>query len=127
MFNWKKDKISSRLTDTFIGEGTIVEGSIRSEGGVRLEGQLRGDISCKGDVVVGESGFAVSNISADNVILAGQVTGNVHITGKLTITSTGKLYGDMTAATIVNRMSAERTADAADAPGPGIVGLSDSA
>ncbi|SDW69934.1 polymer-forming cytoskeletal protein [Paenibacillus sp. CF384] len=98
MFNWKRDKISAKLTDTFIGEGTIVEGTIRSAGGVRLEGQLRGDISCDGDVVVGESGFAVSNITAHNVILAGQVTGNVHITGKMTISSTGKLYGDMTAA-----------------------------
>ncbi|MBP3966302.1 bactofilin family protein [Paenibacillus lignilyticus] len=100
MFNWKRDKISAKLTDTFIGEGTIVEGTIRSAGGVRLEGQLRGDISCDGDVVVGESGFAISNITARNVILAGQVTGNVHITGKLTISATGKLYGDLTAATL---------------------------
>ncbi|WP_308637816.1 bactofilin family protein [Paenibacillus silvisoli] len=100
MFNWKKDKISAKLTDTFIGEGTIVEGTIRSEGGVRLEGQLRGDLSCKGDVVIGESGFAVSNMTANNVILAGQVTGNVHIAGKMTITATGKLYGDLTAATL---------------------------
>lgn len=100
MFKWKKDKISSKMTDTFIGEGTIVEGTIRSAGSLRLEGQLRGDISCEGDVILGESGFAVSNITANNVVLAGQVNGNVTITGKLTIMSTGKLYGNMTAASL---------------------------
>ncbi|QHT59301.1 polymer-forming cytoskeletal protein [Paenibacillus lycopersici] len=97
---WKKDKISTSLTDTFIGEGTIVEGAIRSAGSVRVEGQLRGDIFCEGDVVLGESAFAISNITARNAFLAGQVTGNVRISGKLTITSTGKLYGDMDAATL---------------------------
>ncbi|AZN39506.1 bactofilin family protein [Paenibacillus albus] len=100
MFKWKKDKISSKMTDTFIGEGTIVEGTIRTAGSLRLEGQLRGDISCEGDVILGESGFAVSNITANNVVLAGQVNGNVTITGKLTIMSTGKLYGNMTAASL---------------------------
>ncbi|REE90572.1 cytoskeletal protein CcmA (bactofilin family) [Paenibacillus taihuensis] len=100
MFKWKKDKISSKMTDTFIGEGTIVEGTVRSAGSLRLEGQLRGDISCEGDVILGESGFAVSNITANNVVLAGQVNGNVTITGKLTIMSTGKLYGNMTAAAL---------------------------
>ncbi|WP_219835320.1 polymer-forming cytoskeletal protein [Paenibacillus sp. R14(2021)] len=101
MFNWRRDKISTQLTDTFIGEGTIVEGPIRSSGSVRLEGQLRGDIFCEGDVTLGESAFAVSNITARNVYLAGQVTGNVRISGKLMITSSGKLYGDMDAATFV--------------------------
>ncbi|SEP02325.1 polymer-forming cytoskeletal protein [Paenibacillus sp. OV219] len=100
MFKWKKDKVSSKMTDTFIGEGTIVEGTIRSAGSLRLEGQLRGDISCEGDVILGESGFAISNITANNVVLAGQVNGNVTITGKLTIMSTGKLYGNMTAASL---------------------------
>ncbi|QHW31503.1 polymer-forming cytoskeletal protein [Paenibacillus rhizovicinus] len=97
---WKKDKISTLLTDTFIGEGTIIEGAIRSAGSVRVEGQLRGDLFAEGDVVLGESAFAISNITARNVVLAGQVTGNVRISGKLTIASTGKLYGDMDAATL---------------------------
>ncbi|MBM7568032.1 bactofilin family protein [Paenibacillus sacheonensis] len=97
---WKRDKISTLLTDTFIGEGTIVEGAIRSAGSVRLEGQLRGDVFSEGDVVLGESAFAISNITARNVFLAGQVTGNVRISGKLTIAATGKLYGDLDAATI---------------------------
>lgn len=95
---WKRDKISTLLTDTFIGEGTIVEGPIRSAGSVRLEGQLRGDIFSEGDVFLGDTAFAISNITARNLFIAGQVTGNVRISGKLTITASGKLYGNMDAA-----------------------------
>ena len=97
---WKRDKISTLLSDTFIGEGTIVEGPIRSAGNVRLEGQLRGDLFCEGNAVLGETAFAIGNITARNLFLAGQVTGNVRIGGKLTITATGKFYGDMDAATL---------------------------
>ncbi|NBD25563.1 bactofilin family protein [Paenibacillus glycinis] len=97
---WKRDKISTSLSDTFIGEGTIVEGPIRSAGNVRLEGQLRGDLFCEGDAVLGETAFAIGNITARNLFLAGQVTGNVRIGGKLTITATGKFYGDMDAVTL---------------------------
>ncbi|MBO7747961.1 polymer-forming cytoskeletal protein [Paenibacillus sp. MWE-103] len=97
---WKKDRISTLLSDTFIGEGTIVEGAIRSAGSVRLEGQLRGDLFCEGDAALGETAFAISNITARSLHLAGQVTGNVRVSGKLTITATGKLVGDMDAATL---------------------------
>ena len=100
MFKNKNRKINSDITDTFIGDGTVFEGKIRSAAGLRLEGKLNGDLECEGDVVIGESGIANSNITARNVILAGQITGNVTIKGKLTITSTGKLYGNMSSATL---------------------------
>ncbi|BBH22664.1 hypothetical protein Back11_40090 [Paenibacillus baekrokdamisoli] len=100
MFKIKNRKMNSEIPDTFIGDGTVVEGKIRSAGGVCLEGKLSGDLDCEGDVRIAESGIANSNITAKNVFLAGQITGNVTITGKLTITSTGKLYGNLSAATL---------------------------
>jgi len=95
MFKAKKSKIDPNTTDTLIGEGTSFEGSIRSEGGLRVEGRIVGDIECAGDVTIGESGVARSRIQARNIIISGQVDGNVAATGKLTIKSTGKLHGNL--------------------------------
>jgi cytoskeletal protein CcmA (bactofilin family) len=101
MFKGKKHAINPSTTDTLIGEGSVFEGRIKSEASIRIEGHLTGDIDCAGDVTVGEKGVARSNISARDVIIAGQVNGNVTTKGKLTILSTGQLYGNTNSASFV--------------------------
>lgn len=93
-------KLDPDTTDTLIGEGSIFEGKIKSDAGVRVEGQILGDIECEGDVIIGEKGVVHSNINARNVLIAGTVTGNVQVRNKLSITSKGKLYGNMLAASL---------------------------
>jgi len=93
----KKTKIDPNMTDTLIGEGTTFEGKIKSEAGLRVEGQMIGDIDCAGDITVGENGVARSHIKARNVVIAGQVMGNVSASAKLTIKATGQLHGNLSA------------------------------
>ena len=90
----KKVKNDPDTTDTLIGEGTMLEGNIKSQASIRLEGRIKGNIECDGDVIIGEKGEAVSDIWARNVTIAGSVFGNVTTTEKLTITSIGRLYGN---------------------------------
>lgn len=97
----KKPAIDPNSTDTLIGEGTVFEGNIKSEASIRVEGNITGDIECKGDVTIGDNGNAKSSISARNVIIAGTVTGNIKTTEKLTITTTGKLYGNTACKTLI--------------------------
>lgn len=94
-------KINPDSTDTLIGEGTTFEGKIKSEAGIRVEGTIIGDITSSGDVIVGENGCANSNISARDLVLAGQLNGNADIRGKLTISSTGVLNGNLSAASLI--------------------------
>ncbi|ANE46973.1 cell shape determination protein CcmA [Paenibacillus swuensis] len=101
MFSKKKAALNPNTTDTLVGEGSIFEGKITSEASVRIEGQITGDISCQGDVIVGEEGIVKSNIAARDVVIAGAVHGNVNTKGKLTIMSTGKLYGNTNAAAFI--------------------------
>jgi|GEM_PF-305383 len=100
MFIAKKFAPGRSVTDTLIGEGSVLEGRIVSAASLRLEGRITGDIECAGDVIIGERGCATSNITAREVVLAGQVVGNVKATGKLTITATGSLQGNIRAASI---------------------------
>jgi len=85
------------LTDTLIGQGTHAEGKMVCEAGLRIEGEYRGDIECVGDVIVGECGLARSNISARDVTIAGKVYGDIVTKGRLTITATGQLHGNINA------------------------------
>lgn len=100
MFKNKTAKLDPNTTDTLIGGGSIFEGKIKSDAGIRIEGKIIGDIECQGDVTIGEQGVAESNIIARNVIIAGSVNGHVQAKNKLSITSKGKLYGDMVAASL---------------------------
>jgi cytoskeletal protein CcmA (bactofilin family) len=95
MFKKKKRTINPNATDTLIGEGTIVEGKITSRASLRVEGKVKGDIECSGDVTIGETGTLHSSVSARNVINAGSIYGSVTTKGILTITPTGKVYGDI--------------------------------
>jgi cytoskeletal protein CcmA (bactofilin family) len=101
MFKGKKKLINPNITDTLVGEGSQFEGRIKSEASLRIEGMVTGDVECTGDVTVGEHGVVKSNIIARNIIIAGSVHGNIMTKGILKITSTGKLYGNTTAASLM--------------------------
>jgi cytoskeletal protein CcmA (bactofilin family) len=101
MFKTKKKQMNPNITDTLVGEGSLFEGRIKSEASLRIEGMVTGDMECTGDVTVGEHGVVKSNIAARNIIIAGSVHGNIMTKGILKITSTGKLYGNTTAASLM--------------------------
>jgi cytoskeletal protein CcmA (bactofilin family) len=94
-------KINPDSTDTLVGEGTTFEGKIKSEAGIRVEGTVIGDIVSNGDVIIGEKGCANSNISARDLVLAGELNGDANVRGKLTICSTGVMNGNLTAASLI--------------------------
>lgn len=101
MFKGKKQSVNPDTMDTLIGEGTVFEGKITSAAGVRIEGQLTGDILCEGDVTIGEKANVKSYISSRDITIAGIVHGNVKAKGKVTITSKGELFGNVSAPSFI--------------------------
>lgn len=93
MFGSKKQTKNVGATDTFIGEGTIIEGDLTTNASLRIEGTVIGDIDCAGDITIGEKGSVRSILSARNILNAGIIVGTVHAKGKLTITKTGRVEG----------------------------------
>ncbi|UHA74382.1 bactofilin family protein [Paenibacillus sp. 481] len=88
-------------TDTLIGQATRIEGQIHCDTDLRIEGHVNGDVVCTRDVTVGESGRVTSNLKAANVVLAGQLHGDVEISGNLMIETTGVLNGNFTCASLI--------------------------
>ncbi|AAM24097.1 cytoskeletal protein CcmA (bactofilin family) [Caldanaerobacter subterraneus subsp. tengcongensis MB4] len=96
MFQKKSQvEINPEKIDTVIGKNTSFEGTIRSEGTLRIDGNFSGQIETKGNVIIGEGAKIQANISSDNVIVSGEVKGNILAKSQLQITSTGKVYGDI--------------------------------
>jgi len=80
--------------DTLIAKGVSVQGSIHAQGVLRIDGKVSGRIVAEGDVIVGQEGLVSADVSASNVIIAGELQGNVAVSGRLHILSGGRLFGD---------------------------------
>lgn len=96
-------KETKRLTatDTLIGQGTIVEGSVHTSANLRVEGELHGDVATQGEIIIGEFGIAKASIMCQTLTIAGQVHGDVNVSGRLIITPSGQLFGNATVQSII--------------------------
>lgn len=81
--------------ESIISNGVEVKGELNSKGSIRIDGYMDGKINVQGDVILGEKGHIKGEIKSENMILAGRVEGNVNTKGKLEITATGLLLGDV--------------------------------
>ncbi|MFW5995760.1 MAG: bactofilin family protein [Halanaerobiaceae bacterium] len=93
--NKKEDTVKKGKVETIMGDGTKIDGDIRTNGSLRVEGEIDGNVKAEGDLFVGEGGKVKSEIEAREVIIAGVVEGNVVAHKKLEILPKGKLLGDI--------------------------------
>lgn len=90
-----KGRARSGKVDTYIGEETSFEGNLTSKQNLCVYGSVRGTIECQGRVIIGESGNVKADILANDVLISGKVMGNVTAKGKLEMTPTGIIQGDV--------------------------------
>jgi len=77
------------------GEGTVVEGNIKSKGDVRIDGTLVGVINTSAKVVLGERGRIEGDLQAKGADISGTITGNVRVEGVLLLKSSARINGDI--------------------------------
>jgi len=82
---------------TILGPTTSVLGTLKTEGHLRLEGVFEGRIEAGGNVIVGKEARVVADIAGHDVIVHGAVRGDVTAAGRLDISHTGRVWGDVTA------------------------------
>lgn len=97
----KGTKSSSVGGYTLIGQGSNMEGVLKSQSGVRVEGVFRGEIDSAGEVVIGAAGEAHSNIKGASIIVSGKVFGDLVTEGRLTLLKNGHIVGNVDAGTLV--------------------------
>jgi cytoskeletal protein CcmA (bactofilin family) len=67
------------MSPTVIAENTTVVGDIETRGPLMVSGNVQGNGTIGGTLSVGKSAHWVGDISARQAVLAGKVTGRVHI------------------------------------------------
>jgi cytoskeletal protein CcmA (bactofilin family) len=79
----------------FLGKGTEFEGKLLFTGSVRIEGKFKGQVVGGGTLNVGEGARIEGEVFVDNVLIGGEVIGNLEIKKRTEIFSRGNLSGEL--------------------------------
>jgi cytoskeletal protein CcmA (bactofilin family) len=93
----KKRNYSETKVVSIIGQGTLVQGEVKSQGTIRIEGNVAGRVECDDTIVVQETGRVKADLIGGQIVISGEVEGNVFAHDRLEITAQGKLVGDIVA------------------------------
>lgn len=94
-------KRNDSIIETIIGKETIIEGKITLPTSIRIDGKIIGEVESSGDVYIGNDAYVEPAIKAKNIIIAGEVKGDLYCSEKIHIESKGKLTGSVTAKGII--------------------------
>ena len=105
MFGNKKDVTLDPALEqvgTIIGPGAVLDGPLTTKDSTRIDGTIKGNVTISGALIVGQEGKINGTVSAMNVYIAGEVNGNITAPqGKIEISDTGRVIGDVTCKGII--------------------------
>ena len=102
MFDKKSPREATPIVaETVLSNQIKLEGRLRSTSNIRFDGEMLGDLSTEGDLSVGEQGDVKGNVTGRNVVVGGTIQGTVSAAGRLEILTTGKVFGDITVASLI--------------------------
>jgi len=83
--------------DTLIGVHSVFTGDLTFEGAVRIDGRFEGNIHSEkdGTLIVSEGAFIKGEVHVPNLVLHGDINGNVFASHSLKIGENGVLNGDV--------------------------------
>ena len=84
-----------------IGQGTSVEGKIKTQGSVRIDGKITGEITASESIAIGLMGEVEGTVTAKNVTVGGKMRGSLSVTEKLVFEGKSVIRGDIRAAKLV--------------------------
>ena len=82
-------------TETVLGEGASLEGTLRSDRSIRILGFLSGEIESRARVIVETNARVEARIVAADVTVVGEVNGQIECTGRVEIAPTGRVTGEV--------------------------------
>lgn len=84
---------------SLVGDGMVVNGSLRFREGLRIDGQVMGDVIADGEgrsiLVISDNARVHGRVSASHVIISGEVRGPVHSTEMLELQPKARVTGDV--------------------------------
>jgi len=84
--------------ETVVGPSVKIQGDLNSEGNIRIEGGVVGKVHTTQSVHIGEAAKLSADVQAGNAIVAGEVQGNIKVTGNLILQASARIAGDISCA-----------------------------
>lgn len=97
IFDRKEEFMQAGAAETVVGTSVKLKGTLKSDGDITVDGSVNGEIKTKGAVTIGPNANIIANIHAKNVTVSGTVQGNIIAIDRLSISESGRVYGDVTA------------------------------
>ena len=88
--------------NTIVGKGTKIEGNMDVTQSIRIDGTFKGSLKATDTLIVGATGeLSEVTVKVKNAIIGGNIKGNVTASNKVTLESTSRLEGDLTAKLLI--------------------------
>lgn len=93
------NKIKTDNLETIIGRNTEIHGDIKFRGGLHVDGKVKGNIKAENDsetfLILNQEGEIEGEVSVPNVVLNGQVKGDVHASGRVQLDKQARVEGNV--------------------------------
>jgi cytoskeletal protein CcmA (bactofilin family) len=85
--------------ETIIGQNTEITGDISFRGGLHVDGKVKGNINAEDDsdsiLILSEEGAIEGEVRVPNVLLNGQVVGDVHASDRVELANHARIEGSV--------------------------------
>jgi len=78
-----------------LGKGSEFEGKLTFEGAVQIDGKFTGEVFSKGTLIVGENARMKAEIAVSNVVIRGDMAGNIRAHNCVELHAPGRLVGNI--------------------------------
>ena len=93
-----KPIVSTRESAAAIGASIRIKGDVTGDENLIIQGQVEGTIKVQGhNVTISKTGKVKANIEANQIIVEGELVGDMHGEEKVIIRDTGNVYGNIVA------------------------------
>lgn len=91
----RREAVIGEIT-TLLGRGSEFEGKLTFEGTVRIDGKLKGEVFSEDVLIIGEGAHVEAQIDIGEIIIQGNVVGNIRASRGIEIHAPGRVKGDLT-------------------------------
>jgi cytoskeletal protein CcmA (bactofilin family) len=84
-----------------IGAKTTIKGEITGDENIVVEGTVEGTIRVAHDLRIGPGGVVKATVSAQSVVVAGELLGDCHAAQRVQIEASGRMTGNIRAPRVV--------------------------
>ncbi len=76
-------------------QGTVVEGSVKSESDIRVDGTIKGKLICDAKVIIGPTGYVNGEIKCKNAVVEGKFEGVLEVSELLNVRENAHVHGEV--------------------------------